>query len=113
MTTPIGVEWRNPDLRNNYNADGSHDYNDNDKDPSPNLKAKYDNSPRNKLQVVNVLISGCLQYFDFHISWGPEDDGKTVEGPGYVCQGSHGTGNIKKGRYGYGNVFVFASGTEG
>ena len=64
MTTPIGVEWRNPDLRNNYvsyfslsfnydlklvfmytqNAGGSHDYNDNDKDPSPNLKAKYDNS---------------------------------------------------------------------
>ena len=67
-----GVERTNPDLVMNYvshtyahvhayddtrsavsqlcvntvpqNADGSHDFNSNDKDPSPNLKAHYDNS---------------------------------------------------------------------
>jgi subtilisin family serine protease len=39
-----GVERLNPDLSSNYDAHGSYDYNDKDSDPSPNLKAKYDNS---------------------------------------------------------------------
>jgi proprotein convertase subtilisin/kexin type 7 len=147
MTTPIGVEWRNPDLRNNYNAGGSHDYNDNDKDPSPNLKAKYDNSHGTKcagliaagangicgvgvaygakvagIRMLDGMVTDMLEgksfIFKAHVnwiyscSWGPEDDGKTVEGPGYVAKEAMELA-IKKGRYGYGNVFVFASGNGG
>ncbi len=71
-----------------------------------------------------------------HHSWGPEDNGKTVEGPGYVAVVSwlfclipilHSSMEpvplsfqqealdlaIWKGRYGYGNIFVFASGNGG
>lgn len=31
----LGLEWKNPDLAQNYNADGSFDLNSNDADPSP------------------------------------------------------------------------------
>lgn len=32
-----GVEWTNPDIRDNFNAIGSWDFNDNDNDPMPDL----------------------------------------------------------------------------
>ncbi|KAH7889610.1 peptidase S8/S53 domain-containing protein [Phlebopus sp. FC_14] len=49
----------------------------------------------------NVSIYSC--------SWGPPDDGKSMEGPGYVIQKAvvHG---IQNGRGGKGSIFVFASG---
>lgn len=67
-------------------------------------------------------------------SWGPEDKGATVEGPGLVAHVrtaitlSHThtltsthlpssqealTLAVSRGRYGYGNIFVFASGNGG
>ncbi|MFH4975758.1 hypothetical protein AB6A40_002467 [Gnathostoma spinigerum] len=48
----------------------------------------------------------------YSASWGPEDDGKTFDGPGPLAQKAFYTG-IKEGRQGKGNIFVWASGNGG
>jgi len=45
-------------------------------------------------------------------SWGPNDDGATVEGPGTLCNKALQNG-VLKGRNGYGSIFIFASGNGG
>jgi len=45
----------------------------------------------------------------YSASWGPEDDGKTVDGPGRLAQRAFIDG-IRKGRRGLGSVFIWASG---
>ncbi|XP_041043007.1 neuroendocrine convertase 1 [Carcharodon carcharias] len=53
------------------------------------------------------------QHVDIYsASWGPNDDGKTVEGPGRLAQKAFEHG-IQKGRGGKGSVFVWASGNGG
>ncbi|KAE8635742.1 hypothetical protein XENTR_v10002722 [Xenopus tropicalis] len=48
----------------------------------------------------------------YSASWGPNDDGKTVEGPGRLAQKAFEYG-IKQGRNGKGSIFVWASGNGG
>ena len=48
----------------------------------------------------------------FSISWGPTDDGQTVEAPGSLAQLAFQLGTAE-GRSGYGNIYVFASGNGG
>ncbi|CAD5210471.1 unnamed protein product [Bursaphelenchus xylophilus] len=48
----------------------------------------------------------------YSASWGPEDDGKTFDGPGALAQEAFYRG-IKRGRNGRGNIFVWASGNGG
>jgi len=45
-------------------------------------------------------------------SWGPEDDGSTVDGPQHVTADAvrHG---VEYGRHGYGSIYVVASGNGG
>ena len=45
-------------------------------------------------------------------SWGPDDDGKTVDGPGRMATQAFLQG-IAKGRGGKGSIFVWASGNGG
>ncbi|KII89183.1 hypothetical protein PLICRDRAFT_687640 [Plicaturopsis crispa FD-325 SS-3] len=45
----------------------------------------------------------------YSCSWGPPDDGKSMEGPGYLINKAVVNG-VEKGRDGKGSVFVFASG---
>lgn len=53
------------------------------------------------------------QHIDIYsASWGPEDDGKTFDGPGNLAQEAFYRG-IKQGRGGRGNIFVWASGNGG
>nr|CAD2127591.1 unnamed protein product [Meloidogyne enterolobii] len=53
------------------------------------------------------------QHIDIYsASWGPEDDGKTFDGPGNLAQEAFYRG-IKQGRGGKGNIFVWASGNGG
>uniref|UniRef100_A0A8D3A665 SPC3 n=1 Tax=Scophthalmus maximus TaxID=52904 RepID=A0A8D3A665_SCOMX len=53
------------------------------------------------------------QYIDIYlVSWGPEDDGATLEGPGPLTHLALQNG-IKTGRHGRGSVFVWASGNGG
>ncbi|CAH0718128.1 unnamed protein product, partial [Brenthis ino] len=48
----------------------------------------------------------------YSASWGPSDDGKTVEGPGRLANEAFKRG-IEKGRGGKGNIFVWANGNGG
>ena len=48
----------------------------------------------------------------YSASWGPEDDGKTVDGPGPLARKAFVNG-IKTGRHGLGSIFVWASGNGG
>ncbi|VDN50246.1 unnamed protein product [Dracunculus medinensis] len=48
----------------------------------------------------------------YSASWGPEDDGKTFDGPGPLAREAFYQG-IKNGRGGKGNIFVWASGNGG
>ena len=48
----------------------------------------------------------------YRCSWGPDDDGKTVDGPGKLATQAFKQG-IEKGRGGLGSIFVWASGNGG
>ncbi|KAL1944799.1 hypothetical protein VTO73DRAFT_3229 [Trametes versicolor] len=48
----------------------------------------------------------------YSCSWGPPDDGRSMEGPGYLIKKAMVNG-IQQGRAGKGSVFVFASGNGG
>ncbi|XP_067943629.1 proprotein convertase subtilisin/kexin type 6-like [Watersipora subatra] len=58
-------------------------------------------------------LSFNLDVIDIYSSsWGPDDDGATVEGPGMHAQDAL-KGGVTKGRNGKGNIFVWASGNGG
>ncbi|XP_036233040.2 furin-like protease 1 [Bactrocera oleae] len=48
----------------------------------------------------------------YSASWGPDDDGKTVDGPGELAQRAFIEG-VTKGRQGKGSIFIWASGNGG
>jgi proprotein convertase subtilisin/kexin type 5 len=48
----------------------------------------------------------------YSASWGPEDDGKTVDGPGPLARRAFIYG-VTSGRKGKGSIFVWASGNGG
>nr|DBA28043.1 TPA: hypothetical protein GDO54_008459 [Pyxicephalus adspersus] len=48
----------------------------------------------------------------YSASWGPDDDGKTVDGPAALARDAFENG-IRTGRRGYGSIFVWASGNGG
>uniref|UniRef100_H0V652 Proprotein convertase subtilisin/kexin type 6 n=1 Tax=Cavia porcellus TaxID=10141 RepID=H0V652_CAVPO len=67
--------------------------------------------------VTDVVEAKSLgirpNYIDIYsASWGPDDDGKTVDGPGRLAKQAFEFG-IKKGRQGLGSIFVWASGNGG
>ncbi|XP_074599820.1 proprotein convertase subtilisin/kexin type 4-like isoform X3 [Brevipalpus obovatus] len=48
----------------------------------------------------------------YSASWGPDDDGKTVDGPGELATKAFMSG-VAKGRNGLGSIFIWASGNGG
>uniref|UniRef100_A0A914UZT1 P/Homo B domain-containing protein n=1 Tax=Plectus sambesii TaxID=2011161 RepID=A0A914UZT1_9BILA len=67
--------------------------------------------------VTDAVEAASLGHNSDHIdiysaSWGPEDDGMTVDGPGILTRNAFGRG-IKTGRGGKGSIFVWASGNGG
>ncbi|CAL1548277.1 unnamed protein product [Lymnaea stagnalis] len=142
-----GVEWRNADLKANYNRMGSWDLNDDDPDPSPSSTKQSNHHgtrcageiaavANNKVCGVGVAygaqISG-LRVLDgtmtdsmeaeafnkkmdindiYSCSWGPDDDGRTVDGPHLMAVKAMKYG-VDFGRKGFGNIFVVASGNGG
>ncbi|TFK15754.1 versican core protein [Platysternon megacephalum] len=67
--------------------------------------------------VTDAIEASSIGFNPEHVdiysaSWGPNDDGKTVEGPGRLAQKAFEYG-IKQGRNGKGSVFVWASGNGG
>jgi len=58
-------------------------------------------------------LSFGQQHIDiFQLSWGPDDDGKTFDGPGPLARYAFEEG-AKKGRHGLGSIYVLASGSGG
>ncbi|XP_043920059.1 neuroendocrine convertase 1 [Protopterus annectens] len=67
--------------------------------------------------VTDAIEASSIGFSPEHVdiysaSWGPNDDGKTVEGPGRLAQKAFEYG-IQKGRRGKGSIFVWASGNGG
>ncbi|KAM9497151.1 furin (paired basic amino acid cleaving enzyme) b isoform 1-T1 [Clarias gariepinus] len=68
-------------------------------------------------EVTDVVEAQSLSINNQHIhiysaSWGPEDDGKTVDGPAKLAKESFLQG-VTEGRGGLGSIFVWASGNGG
>lgn len=67
--------------------------------------------------VTDAVEARSLSYNPQHIdiysaSWGPDDDGRTVDGPGPLAKKAFENG-IKYGRGGKGSIFIWASGNGG
>uniref|UniRef100_A0A224XK28 furin n=1 Tax=Panstrongylus lignarius TaxID=156445 RepID=A0A224XK28_9HEMI len=67
--------------------------------------------------VTDAVEARSLSFSPQHIdiysaSWGPDDDGKTVDGPGELAMRAFIEG-VTKGRSGKGSIFVWASGNGG
>ncbi|KAI8654721.1 hypothetical protein NCS57_01219100 [Fusarium keratoplasticum] len=136
-----GLDMNSDDLKPNYFAAGSWDFNDNDPIPAPELDddrhgtrcagevaaarndvcgvgVAYDSKVAG-LRILSKLISDAdeaealmYKYDDNHIyscSWGPSDDGQTMEAPDVVIRRAM-LKAIQEGRGGLGSIYVFASG---
>ncbi|XP_006812431.2 furin-like protease 1, partial [Saccoglossus kowalevskii] len=67
--------------------------------------------------VTDAVEAASLSFNKQHIdiysaSWGPDDDGRTVDGPGNLAKKAFKDG-VTEGRGGKGNIFVWASGNGG
>lgn len=82
-------------------------------------------APNASIGGVRMLDGGVNDYVEakalsfrrnhidvYSASWGPEDDGKTVDGPGPLARRAFIEG-VLKGRKGRGSIFVWASGNGG
>lgn len=68
-------------------------------------------------EVFDAVEAASLSFNRSHIhiysaSWGPDDDGRVVDGPGQLAKKAFENG-IKLGREGKGSIFVWASGNGG
>ncbi|XP_010125212.1 PREDICTED: proprotein convertase subtilisin/kexin type 4 [Chlamydotis macqueenii] len=67
--------------------------------------------------ITDMVEAQSLSLHPQHIhiysaSWGPQDDGKTVDGPGMLAREAFYSG-VTKGRGGLGSIFIWASGNGG
>uniref|UniRef100_A0A8B9ITL9 Proprotein convertase subtilisin/kexin type 4 n=1 Tax=Amazona collaria TaxID=241587 RepID=A0A8B9ITL9_9PSIT len=67
--------------------------------------------------ITDMVEAQSLSLHPQHIhiysaSWGPTDDGKTVDGPGLLAAAAFHRG-VNKGRGGLGSIFIWASGNGG
>lgn len=136
-----GIDMYSEDIKENYFAKGSYDFNDHNPEPRPRLSDDHHGTRcageiaavKNNICGVGVawkakvagirILSKVITdadeaialnygYQDNHIyscSWGPPDDGKSMEAPGILIKKAILKG-IEEGRGGLGSVFVFASG---
>ncbi|KAI0705889.1 peptidase S8/S53 domain-containing protein [Cytidiella melzeri] len=68
--------------------------------------------PISDIDEAAALNFGYQDAAIYSCSWGPPDDGKAMEGPGYLIKQAMVNG-IQNGRGGLGSIFVFASGNGG
>lgn len=136
-----GLDMTSLDLKDNYFAEGSWDFNDQGPEPKPRLSddrhgtrcagevAAVRNDVCGLGVAYNSRIAGIrilskpitdadeaeamiYKYQDNQIyscSWGPRDDGRSMEAPGVLIRRAMLQG-IQKGRDGLGSIYVFASG---
>lgn len=136
-----GLDMDSNDLKDNYYAKGSYDFNEKTSEPRPRLfNDKHGTRCAGEVAAVRNDVCGVGVAYDsmvagirilsapvtdedeaaainyefqdnqiFSCSWGPPDDGKTMEGPGILIQRAMLNG-VQKGRDGKGSIFVFAAG---
>ena len=136
-----GLDMYSEDLKDNYFAEGSYDFNDQTDEPKPRLSDDLHGTRcageiaavRNNVCGVGVaydakiaglrILSKVISDEDeatainyemqknqiYSCSWGPPDDGKSMEGPGILIRRAMLNG-IQNGRGGKGSIFVFAAG---
>ncbi|ORZ24046.1 peptidase S8/S53 domain-containing protein [Absidia repens] len=139
-----GVDYKSRDLKDNFYAEGSYDFNDHVDLPTPVLWNDYHGTrcagqiaaSKNDACGVGIaynskvsgirILSGEITDVDeaaalnykfqendiFSCSWGPTDDGKTMEAPNGILADAFVNG-IENGRGGKGTVYVFATGNGG
>jgi kexin len=136
-----GLDMYSDDLKDNYFALGSYDFNEHTEEPKPRLSDdKHGTRCAGEIAAVKNNVCGVGMAYDskvagirilskpisdedeatalnyhyqenqiYSCSWGPPDDGKTMEGPGVLIQRAMVNG-IQQGRQGSGSIFVFAAG---
>ncbi|RDA95663.1 putative subtilisin-like protease [Ophiocordyceps camponoti-saundersi (nom. inval.)] len=136
-----GIDMSSDDLKNNYFAAGSWDFNDKGAEPRPRLSddkhgtrcagevaaarndvcgvgAAYDarvagirilSKPISDADEADAMMYKNQDNQIYSCSWGPRDDGRSMEAPGILIQRAILQG-VQKGRAGLGSIFVFASG---
>ncbi|OAQ57598.1 KEX1 protease precursor [Pochonia chlamydosporia 170] len=136
-----GLDMNSLDLKDNYFAEGSYDFNDHDPVPAPVLSddrhgtrcAGEIAAVRNdvcglgvayesKIAGIRILskpisdadeAEAMMYKYDknqiYSCSWGPHDDGRTMEAPGVLIRRAM-LKSIQEGRNGLGSIYVFASG---
>jgi len=139
-----GVDYEHPDLKENFFAEGSWDFNLHTNLPKPLLFDDYHgtrcageiSAVKNDVCGVGIayeskvggirILSGSLTIADeaaaitymhhknhiFSCSWGPRDDGATMDKPPKLAGEAFKKG-IMSGRDGKGTLFVFAAGNGG
>lgn len=144
VTTAIvddGLDMYSNDLKPNYFAEGSYDFNEMTSEPRPRLLEDNHGTrcsgevaaARNDVCGVGVaydskisgirILSKAIDDADeaaavnyeyqrndiYSCSWGPPDDGQTMDAPGVLIKRAMVSG-VQQGRGGKGSVFVFAAG---
>jgi kexin len=136
-----GLDMYSNDLKANYYAAGSYDFNDHSEEPKPKLSddrhgtrcAGEIGAGKNDVCGLGVaydskiagirILSGMISDADeaiamnydyqhnqiYSCSWGPPDDGKTMDAPGILIKRAMLNG-VQNGRGSLGSIFVFASG---
>lgn len=135
-----GLQWRHPDLTDNYIAAASHDFNGDGSDPSPSAGDGHGTSaggvaaassnnvcgvgtcPDCQVAGIRLIAGPSTDYMEamalshakdtvavYSNSWGPTDDGRTMEGPGRVTLAAF-EYNAEHGRGGKGSIYVWAGG---
>ncbi|KAK7757033.1 pheromone processing endoprotease [Diatrype stigma] len=136
-----GLDMYSNDLKNNYYAEGSYDFNDHRDEPRPSLSddrhgtrcageigagkndvcgvgVAYDSKIAG-IRILSKLISDAdeaiAMNYDYQhnqiysCSWGPPDDGRSMEAPGILIKRAMLNG-VQNGRDSLGSIYVFASG---
>jgi len=136
-----GIDMYSDDLKDNYFAEGSYDFNDHTDEPKPRL---FDDkhgtrcagevaATKNNVCGVGVawdakvagirILSAPVSDEDealalnygyqrndiYSCSWGPPDDGQSMDAPGLLIRKAM-VNAVQNGRGGKGSIFVFASG---
>jgi kexin len=136
-----GLDMDSNDLKDNFFAEGSYDFNDHQDLPVPKLSddrhgtrcAGEVAAGRNDVCGVGLaydskisgvrILSGDITDMDeslainykmdkndiYSCSWGPPDDGRTMQAPGILIEKAMVTA-IQQGREGKGSIYVFAAG---
>ncbi|KAF2790950.1 hypothetical protein K505DRAFT_250098 [Melanomma pulvis-pyrius CBS 109.77] len=136
-----GLDMDSEDLKDNFFAEGSYDFNDHVDLPKPMLSddrhgtrcAGEVAAGRNNACGVGIaydskisgvrILSGEITDMDealainyelqkndiYSCSWGPPDDGKTMQAPGLLIEKGMVTA-VQEGRGGKGSIYVFAAG---